>query len=722
MIRMLRRPALVVFLVMIIAARVTADEGMWLLDQLKDLPAAQMKKYGLELTPEQIYNTNGPSLKDAIILLSGGTASFISPDGLILTNHHVAFAGIQSVSSVKNDYLKNGFSAGSRDEEIPTSYTATLVLGMRDVTNRVLSGINDSLSADDRTREIRSRKLEIEESEADSDGISHSVVEMYNGLRFYLFTFRQLPDVRLAYAPPSAIGNFGGETDNWMWPRHTGDFSLLRAYVGPDGRPAKYAKENIPYRPKVFLPISTHGYREGSFAMILGFPGKTFRHQEIEGVKLAYEETLPTTIDLYKARIETIENGGKANRAVAIKYAARLRRLTNTYKKSLGILEGMRRANLLTAKQSEETALADWIVSNPDRARGCDSLLIELNRANHDLGKVNRKNLFFSNLTQGVSLLGLANRFSDHAHAVPQDSLGKAPDPAARRRRPLGELIASTFRNFDLVIDRETLRTMLLKSFELPMDQQPACVREIVGNDTGREREQKINTFVEDLYASSMLVTQEACEELLTKEADKILDDPWVKFGERVWAEHTATQTAVTRINETLDALRARYVRVLLAWRDGAVHYPDANRSLRFTFGRVRSLLPRDAVRFSYVTTLTGIIEKEESEDPFVVPPKLKELWQKKDFGRYADTALNDVPVGFIADLDITGGNSGSPVLNGKGELIGCAFDGNWEGVVGDYRYDGKYNRTISLDARYLLFILDKFSGATRIVKELVIR
>lgn len=722
MIHCIRKFALIVCCAIIVTAPVSADEGMWLLDCLKDLPVAQMKQYGLQLAPEQIYNPNGPSLKDAIILLTSGTASFISPGGLILTNHHVAFAGIQAISSVKNDYLKNGFLAGSRNDEIPTSYIATLVLGMKDVTDRVLNGIHDSLSADDRTREIRSRKLAVEESEADSDGISHSVVEMYNGLRFYLFTFRQLPDVRLVYAPPGAIGNFGGEIDNWMWPRHTGDFALMRAYVGPDGRPAKYATENTPYRPKVFLPISTQGYTEGSFAMIMGFPGKTARYQETSGVQLAYEQTLPATIDLYRTRIETIERGGKDNRAVAIKYAARLRRLTNTYKKNLGILEGLQRVNLLATKQSEEAALAAWIVSNPARAKAYDSVLTKLNRANDDLRKVNRKNLFFSNLTQGVSLLGLASRFADFAQTVPQDTPGKATDPATRRRRPLRELITSTFRNLDLAIDRETLRVLLLKSFELPADQELACFRELAGGDAGHEREQKISTFVDDLYASSVLVTQEGCEELLAKDADKILGDPLVKFNQELRVEQTATQTAVTRINETLDGLRARYVGVLLAWRDGALHYPDANRSLRFTYGRVKSLSPRDAVRLSYVTTLTGIIEKEESEDPFVVPPKLKELWQKKDFGGYADKALKDIPVGFITDLDITGGNSGSPVLNGKGELIGCAFDSNWEGVVGDYRYDGKYDRTISLDARYLLFILDKFSGANRILQELVIR
>ncbi len=685
------------------------DEGMWLLDSVQKLPLADLKSHGLELTPEQIYSATGPSLKDAIVLLGGGTASFVSPEGLMVTNHHVAFAGIQAASSVTDDYLNNGFWAKSRDQELRTSYTAQIVVGMKDVTAEVLSAVSDSLTAERRSAAIRARSHELEEKEQAATGHTCRVSEIYNGVRYYLFTYQTLTDIRLVYAPPSSIGNYGGEVDNWEWPRHTGDFSLMRAYVGPNGKPARYAKDNVPFRPKVFLPISTQGYSQGSFAMIMGFPGRTFRYREAAAVQLARDETLPATIDLYKTRMDIIDRAGRTDRAIQIKYASKVRGIANTYKNYLGTLEGMRRANLLAAKQKEEAAFSAWVNTSADLQKSYGMLLDDLKKLDDAQRTVNRKYLLLMNLSSGVDLLRLAGRVRTYAHS------------ADTARTQVLETLASTFKNLDLNTDREILSALLLKASALPPGQQVGAIQDICGSGTEKEVAERVQEFVDDLYDNSDLTTPQRCTELLAKEKDRILRDAYVEFSEKIEAEQAPVNAEMLRLTASLGQLRGKLIEAWLRWKQGDRVYPDANRTLRLTYGQVLPYNPHDAVAYNYQTTLTGVMEKETGKDPFIVPAKLRELWARKDFGRYADPRLGDVPVAFIADLDITGGNSGSPVINGKGELIGCAFDGNWEAIVGDYVFQEPLNRAISVDARYILFVLDKFAGAENIMKELVI-
>ena len=700
----------------------TMEEGMWMLDSLGKLPIADMKKTGLELTPEQIYSQNGPSLKDAVILLGGGTASFISSEGLILTNHHVAFSGIQSLSSVEDDYLKNGFWAKTRSEELSTTYSAQLVVGMKDVTKDILSAVSDTMTPEERAKAIQTKSQQLEKEAKGSGENSCRVSEIYSGLNYYLFTYQPINDIRLVYAPPSAIGNFGGEVDNWIWPRHTGDFSLMRAYVAPDGKAAKYSNENVPYKPKVFLPISTHGYSEGSFAMIMGFPGRTFRYREASAVEVQRDVTLPTTIDLYKTRMNIIENACGKDRAVEIKYASRVRGLANTYKNYLGTLEGMRHSDLLTLKRSEELEFGRYLHSTPELSAKYGTLLDELAKADGELRSITMKQVLLMNLSGGTDVLRIANRFRSYAASFPVDSLGNnAAHGTDKDQASLREFIVSTFKNFDAGVDRQTLVALILKSSEMPADQQVAPFRKIVGDRTGSGREEKVREFVDELYRETALATRQGCEEEMGSDAGSIGDDPFVRFAASIDADQAPVTAKSSRINATLTRLRAKFIEAWLGWKKNSLVYPDANRTLRFTYGKVESFTPRDAVRYDYCTTLAGVVEKEQPEDPFIVPAKLKDLWAKKDFGRYADPKHGDVPVAFIADMDITGGNSGSPVLNGRGELIGCAFDGNWEAVVGDYLFQEQYNRTISVDARYVLFVLDKFSGAENILKELVI-
>ena len=698
------------------------DEGMWLLDSVNKLPLAEMQKHGLELSPDQIYSASGPSLKDAIVLLGGGTASFISPEGLIITNHHVAFSGIQQLSSVQDDYLKNGFCAKTRSEELPTTYMAEIVRVTRDVTGDVMAATSEGMTVEERTRAIQARIKELEDAVKEDSGEVSKIVEMYSGMRYYLFTSVRLPDVRLVYAPPSAIGDFGGEVDNWQWPRHTGDFSLMRVYTGPKGTPARFSKDNVPFKPLKFLPISTKGYSEGSFAMIMGFPGRTYRYREASSVELARDETLPVTVDLYGARMDIINQASRKDRATEIKYASTMRRLSNTFKKFEGMLDGIRRSDVVSLKRAEEARFTAYLSANPELTRKYGSLLSDLQKASDELRTVERKNLVLASLTSGVNLIRIANRFATFVDTPSRDSLGNILEPTEREVAAVREFVRSTLKDNDRDVDKQTLIALLMKSAEMAPEHQPLVVKEIVDGRSGAERDQKIRGFVDDLYDESSLTTLEGCDALLGKSPRKINNDEAVEFARKLTADQRPIQSKIQNINTSLTRLRENFVQAWMEWKKNDMTYPDANRTLRLTYGKVLPVSPRDAVHLSYETTLTGVIEKESNEDPFIVPAKLKELWKAKDFGRYADTQLRDIPVAFITDNDITGGNSGSPVINGKGELIGCAFDGNWEGIIGDYYFQEENNRTISVDTRYVLFILDKFSGAQHLLNEMVIR
>jgi hypothetical protein len=696
------------------------DEGMWMMNQLDKLPWPEMKKHGLQLSPAQIYNPDGTSLKDAIVLLGGGTSSFISAEGLILTNHHVAFGAIQSVSSTQDDFLKNGFYAKTRDEElsIPT-YQAQIVMSQEDVTSQVLEGLGNATPPAARADSIRARLLRIGQMASRKTGYDCRASEFYNGVKFYLFAYQVLKDVRLVYAPPEAIGNYGGEVDNWYWPRHTGDFSLMRAYAAPDGKPAKYSKENVPFKPKAFLPISAKGYDENSFAMIMGFPGRTYRYRTAAEIQLAKDETLPLTIKFFKKRMDVIEAAGKADRGVAIQYASKWRGLANTFKNYEGTLEGMRRSDVLTERREEERKFLEFLHSKPSLETQYADVLPGIAKSQDELKMFNQKQIGYNNLAGGSDILAIAVRFNTLANHFVKDSSGTSKAPESELQA-LKEFLPRAFKDINLNVDRELLTGLLLMNAEFPPSQRLQIVAHVAGSRTGEEREKAVREYVKDLYEHSKLTTLEGCMKLTDRTAGEIRDDELVKFAIELDKDNAPLLAQTTAYNARIAVQRAKLLEAWMAWK-GPDLYPDANRTLRFTYGQVKPYDPRDAVHYDYVTTLRGVMEKETGEDPFTVPPRLRELWEKKDFGPYADPRSHDIPVAFIADLDITGGNSGSPVINGTGDLIGIAFDGNWEAVVGDYLFQDSLNRTISVDARYILFVLDKFSNAQNIMKELVV-
>ncbi|HEV8539023.1 MAG TPA: S46 family peptidase [Bacteroidota bacterium] len=706
----------------VLPATIFSDEGMWMLNQLDKLPWSKMKQHGLELTPEQIYNPNGPSIKDAIILLGGGTSSFVSADGLILTNHHVAFAAIQSVSSVEEDYLKNGFYAKTKEEELSVpSYTAQIVASIKDVTSEILSAVSDTMSPESRLRAIQAKSREVEKAAKGSTDFECRVAEMYSGVKYILSTYEVLRDVRLVYAPPTSIGNYGGEVDNWYWPRHTGDFSLMRVYAAPDGKPAKYSKQNVPYKPKVFLPLSIAGHDEGSFAMIMGFPGRTFRYRTSTEIELAKEETLPLTMDIFKTRMDIIEAAGKNDRSTEIKYSSRWRGLANTYKNYQGTLEGMQHANIMKQRQDQERLFGEFLHSKPELEQQYGSVMKNIADVYQDLKTFNRKQVVLGQLLSGVDILQVATRFNAFANSFAKDSTSGEMKPPEAGVNELKEYLTASFKNMAIAVDKEVMTALILKAADLPPGQRIARIDKIVGMRVGEGLQKTVREFVEELYKHSKLTTLDDCTEMISKSAEDIKDDDFARFAVEISNENLGLQQKITSFNARIGRARGKLLEAWMAWK-GSDLYPDANRTLRLTYGEIRSYNPRDGVHYNFETTLGGVMEKETGVDPFIVQPKLRELWEKKDFGRYVDQKAGDVPVAFLADLDITGGNSGSPVINGKGEIIGLAFDGNWEAVVGDYLYQEPLNRSINVDTRYILFVLDKFSNAQNLLNEMMVR
>jgi hypothetical protein len=713
---MVRKGILTFFVVALSLALVSwksIDEGMWLLNSL---PIQAMKEKGLRLSAEQIFSSTSPSLKDAVILLGGGTGSFVSAEGLIMTNHHVAYAAIQSLSSVDHDYLADGFLAKTRDEELPAeNYTASINKDIVDVTTEVLSAVNDTMTIEQRAKAIGEKSRELEDQWKEKTKLDCRVTDMFNGLKYYLFTSEKLLDIRLVYAPPSSIGNYGGEVDNWIWPRHTGDFSIFRAYVGSDGKPAKYSKENVPYKPLKYLPISGKGVQEGSFVMVMGYPGRTYRYRSSYSIGLAQEETYPMTADLFKTQMDIYEKAGKKDKAVEIKLASKLRRLANTYKNYKGMQEGIRKYKLLEWKQGIEADFTKWLAANPELEKKYGSVLADIGKQYAELLTFNKKEITMRSISLGGDLLRIATRFSSFAQskAVQESTQGEISN--------LKKFVCDVYKDVDIQTDKEIMIALFLKAADLPAGQKIAPVEEIVNGKTGQDRENAIRDFFDDLYSDSHLTSVDRCDELMEKDADEIEDDPFVRLARGLNQESRQIAERIAEFNTNINALRGDFMEAWDKWK-GELTYPDANRTLRLTYGTVRGFSPRDAVSYYWETKLKGVMEKETGEDPFIVPPKLKQLYETRDFGNYADPKLGDVPVCFVADCDITGGNSGSPVMNGQGEFVGTAFDGNWEAITGDYRFDPPLNRMICVGSRYILFILDKFAGATNILQELDIR
>jgi len=721
----------IIALLLLIHFQTIADEGMWLPMFLERLNYAEMQDMGLQLSQEEIYSINNSSIKDAIARLGGGfcTGEIISPSGLMLTNHHCAYDYIQTHSTVERDYLSDGFWAQTYEDELPNEdlYVDFLVR-MEDVTNRVLSQVVDTMPEDERNAVVQDAIDDIiEEVKGDSD-YKVVVKPFFEGNEYYLFVYETYYDVRLVGAPPESIGKYGGDTDNWMWPRHTGDFALFRVYTGPDGEPAQYSPENIPLKPKHHLPISLDGVSEGDFAMIFGFPGATNRYMTSYGVEMAIEESNPTRVAIRELRLETLKQQMNASKSVRLKYAPKYSRISNYWKYFIGQTKGLKNLNVYEKKKDQEEAFTKWVEKDRDRkAKYGDTF--EFIREGYDkLDDVNEAFIYAYEAGLAPEIVSFGYQFEKIFHALNDTS----QQNLERYIKATQDQANDFFKDYHRPTDQKVFATMM-KMYYDDMDTrfhpdffqavkqtgQPDSLRYFQGYKN--EAIGDMQSLAAFIYHNSFIADQQKTATFLRNpDAEVLANDPGFKVSQSVLAVYRRLYAQRLQATELIDRGERLYIEGLRKMHPDKFFYPNANSTMRFTYGQVLGYSPKDAVRYNYFTTLKGVMEKEDPADQeFIVHPKLKDLFESGDFGRYG--ANGQMKVGFLTNTDITGGNSGSPVINGKGQLIGVAFDGNWEAMSGDIAFEPELQRTINVDIRYVLFVIDKFAGADHLIDEMTL-
>jgi hypothetical protein len=712
---MIRRLLLITFVFVLALQLALADEGMYPISELYKL---NLKSKGLKIDPKAIYNPNGIGLIDAVVQLSGCTGSFISKDGLIITNHHCAFGAVQAASSTDHDYVTDGFLAKTREEEIQArGISARILESYRDVSKEVLSVLNDKMDFADRTKAIDKKIRElVAETEKKYPGKRAEVSEMFAGKTYVLFLSTVLRDVRLVYVPPRSIGEFGGENDNWVWPRHTGDFSYMRAYVAPDGSPAEYSTNNVPYHPKKFLKVNPAGVDEGDFAFILGYPGRTFRHRTSH--YMAYEETvrMPYVADLYEWQISTMEALGKNDRAIALKHDARIKGLANTMKNYRGKLLGMKRLHLTENKQGEEKLLQQFIDADAQRKAQYGTVLEEIGKVYQEMTDRGISELVLDNLRSSSLLLSYGFTLYESAIEMQKPDMERLPAYMERNLANTKQNLKAGLKNYYEPTDKAFLKHIVMQALELPENQRI----DVIESQFRGRTEGQIDQIIDRAYAQSELTDENFLLSSFGKPVAELqqMRDPFINAAQMMYETYQKLRETRQRREGALSKLLALLVDVKQQYQKTSF-IPDANSTLRFTFGHIKGYSPVDATYYKPITTLTGVVEKSTGKDPYATPQKVLDLYKAKDFGKYKNAKLKDVPVAILYDMDTTGGNSGSPVLNANGELVGVNFDRAYEATINDYAWSESYSRSIAVDIRYVLWVTEKVGGAANILKEL---
>jgi Peptidase S46 len=710
--------------VSLVPVSVLGDEGMFLPDKLSQLPLKRLQQRGLRIPITDIYNPNGPSIKDAIVIVDGGTGEFLSSEGLLLTNHHVAFDALVSASDQSKDYATNGHLAKTRSEELPANgYTAQITQELKDVTAEVLNGVTDTTPQAERNAAITSKSRAIEIASAKPEaGITARVLPMNEGLSYYLFTYLELRDVRIVYSPPKNIGFFGGDPDNFEWPRHCGDFTFMRVYAGADGKPADYSPSNVPYKPKKFLSISMGGVKENDFVMVMGYPGSTKRYRESYSVAYNQDAFMPFLIDLFNKQIELLQSAGKNDRELQIKLQSKIFDIANTVKDFEGSVIAMRRFGVVDQKRKEEAAFTRWLNENPDRLKKYAGVLPTLQQAYVELGKTQPRDILIQQMAGLGDFFAVAALIRATAADKEKPQAEKNPNlamGALRARAALAQIFSERMPGFE----REMLAFLLRKAAELPAGQKIEVIEKRFGTLTGDARVRAEEEFARAVTESKNLSTPESVSRLFDMTTSQLnqLNEPLIDFAADLAALNAQAAARTRFFNGVVGRSRPLLVQGISEMR-GGLPYPDANRTLRFTYGDVKGYIPHDAAIYQAFTNLSGVIEKDSGREPFDAPEKLKQLYRARDFGPYATSDGQNVPVDFLSTTDIIGGNSGSPIMNGRGEQVGIIFDGNYEGLGNDFFYNDTKGRAISVDIRYVLFIADKFGGAGYLLKELDIK
>jgi hypothetical protein len=698
-----------------------SDEGMWMPNQLKK-KEADMKERGLNIPVEEIYSESNVSLKDAVVLFGGGcTGEIISNQGLVLTNHHCGFSQIQSHSSLEHNYVENGFWAKDKSQEIPCpGLTVTFVVRIENVTEQIFSEVKPEMSQQERDKKIAEVSIQLEKKSVKEKWQQAKVKPFYYGNEYYLYVTETFRDIRFVGAPPASIGRFGGDADNWMWPRHTGDFSLFRIYADSANHPADYSEKNFPYKPKKSFTLCAKGIHEGDFTMVFGFPGKTTEYIPSFAVDLVQNVSDPARVNIRDRRLTIWRDRMNRNDTIKLKYASKYGTIANYWKKWDGEMQGLRRSNVISEKQDEEKEFIQWTGADGKRRDEYAGMLHEMELFYGEIKPVSKLYDYYNEAILGTELLAFLNNSirplaeMTASDSIPDDSLQSAASKLMKG-------VPGFFKNYDARTDELILASMLqLYHDSLEEKYRPEIYSVIASKYKGDYRKYARMIFRKSIFADENKLSG-FLKSFGHSSAKKLKKDPaWKVYQSFFNLVNSKGMEQMTAFNIRIASLQHRYMKAQMEMKGGEKLYPDANLTLRVTYGQVKGYSPRDAVHYGYQSTLTGVMEKYIPDDPdFNVPAKLRELYDSKDFGSYA---LNgDVPVAFIANNHTTGGNSGSPVINADGELIGTNFDRTWEGTLSDIQYDVNLCRNIALDIRYTLFIIEKVGGAKHIIDELQI-
>jgi hypothetical protein len=688
------------------------DEGMFPLSDIRNI---NLNEKGLKISVDEVYNPNGVSLVDALVKLGGCTGSFVSNDGLIITNHHCVFGVVSKVSTVENNYLENGFLAETREKEIPAKgLTCRITDSYEDVSAEVLDAANSVKDISKRTTAISDKIKEIEKREEENDStITATVSEMFVGEQYILFRYKTINDVRLVYVPPRNIGEFGGDSDNWVWPRHNGDFSFVRAYVAPDGSNTKYSEENVPYQPKKFLQVNPNGVNEEDFVFILGYPGRTYKHQPSQFLVFQEKYQLPYIQNLFSWLIDLYQKRGENDSEFALEIASTIKSLANTEKNYRGKIQGLERLQLVKKKQDEEQHLQMFINSDPTLKEKYGNVLADIAEVYEDAFNSGRRNLVLLMLTRIVSYYRLAEIFIDYKTEMLIPDNERKSIYKEENREDLYNSITKLYNEFKFDLEPQILNKILtdasefdelkdiepFKSFKLEKDKQE---------------------FISDLYDDTFIKDSKEYFELLEDSDEDLedIDDPYLNMvRSAVELREVERKKSQIRSGET-NILLAKLNDVKRQWLKKSF-VPDANSTLRLTYGYVRGYSPADATYFSPNTTLTGMIEKGKESGDYELNKKIKSLYEKKNFGQFVVPELNDVPVSILYNTDTSGGNSGSPIMDAYGRLVGVNFDRSFEATVNDYTWSEEYSRSIGVDIRFVLWVVQKVGGADFLLKEM---
>ncbi len=697
-----------------------AKEGIWLPYLLQQLNEPEMKEMGMRISASDIYNINKASIKDAIVQFGGGcTGEVVSEQGLLLTNHHCGYGSIQRHSALDHDYLTNGFWSRSLEEELPNpGLTVTFLIRMEDVTKQITVGIKPAMNESERNKIILRNSERITGEAIKGTYYEARVRPFYYGNQYILMVSETFRDIRLVGAPPSNIGKFGGDTDNWMWPRHTGDFSVFRIYADKEGNPANYAKTNVPYKPKYFLPVSLRGVNKGDFTFVFGYPGKTQEYVTSQAVQLTAEIRNPVSIKLRDARLNIMNEFQKQDPLVRIQYAAKNAGIANGWKKMIGESKGIKRLNGVAKKLAFEKQFTDWVNSTPENKEQYGKILPEFDKIYSEFAPLSLASVYYTEGIMGSEAINYANGYAKLV-TLCQNKETK-PEDITKLIDAYKSSAKSFFKDYYQPIDKKIFAN-LINTVVKEMDQKylPPVL-----SDLAKKQKNDFRTIADKLFAKSIFTSQEKVLAFLgnfkQKDYQKILKDPLFKiaFESRTSFETKGSERLIS-LQAQLDSLQRIYMKAQMEMQPDKRFYPDANSTLRVAYGKVDDYIPADGIRYQYFTTLDGIMEKENPDVyDYVVEKKLKDLYTTKDFGPYADKD-GRLHVGFIASNHTTGGNSGSPVLDADGNLLGLNFDRNWEGTMSDLMYDPDQCRNITLDIRYCLFIIDKFAGANRLINEM---